>query len=269
MAVVALRNRGPLRPSWRGMNASSVQAQNLRGWMVPDAPNGLGFALSANANTKASSGVTVVDSAYGRGWQFSGTSSYVSFDGQFGFAIAVIPTFTIAMWVYVAALPTHGAFGGFGYASDGGFWGIGASDLDTDGSNLVGLDQGSAWKPTAVATTAGWHHQAWTFDQPGNLSNYYTDGVLVATSTAASSIVTTDWKWWLGNEGNTTIRNLPCIIVDARIYSGVLSNAVVRSMYDPMTRWDLYAQPLRRLWLDIGAASTVGNPWYTYRQMAS
>lgn len=55
-------------------------------------------------------------------------------------------------------------------------------------------------------------------------------------------------------------------VAELRRYNRVLSDADLASLYDPMTRWDLYTQP-RPLWIDVPAAvAGGGKPWMYYAQ---
>lgn len=213
----------------------------------------------------ASSGVTLVHTAYGRALAFSGSGSYLSFDSRFAIGFGATVPFSLATWFYVE-VPTHGALNFFGTTSDGSCVGIGASDLDTDGSDIVGLDQGSAWYPTGFTITSGWHHLVYSARDVGGGSfsaDYFLDGILVATTGWANGSPQATWKWWLGNEGNTSIRNLPCKILDARLYREYVSIAQVRHLFDPMTRWDLYAGSPRR-WLNAVAGGHVS--WWAWER---
>lgn len=63
------------------------------------------------------------------------------------------------------------------------------------------------------------------------------------------------------------VRSIYGSIIDARIYNRALSDADIWQLYDPKTRWDLYAVPQRRSWVDAPAAAATGNPWNYYAQL--
>jgi hypothetical protein len=57
---------------------------------------------------------------------------------------------------------------------------------------------------------------------------------------------------------------------EVRLYLGILSDREIYALWDPATRWDLYWQPGRRLYHDLGAAAGVPTHMsYYLRQMAN
>ena len=99
---------------------------------------------------------------------------------------------------------------------------------------------------------------AGTFD--GTTYRIYVNGVLEGAQAAAAPVATNQavmigavdtsaigiLQFWLGK------------ILDVRVYNRVLADADVWAMYDPVSRWDLYWQPTRRLFVNLPAGG--GSP---------
>jgi hypothetical protein len=129
-------------------------------------------------------------------------------------------------------------------------WNNGASEYDA-ASGLT-LTTG-AWH-FAVAAYAGTSTTLY-LSGPNGLASYVI-GSLTDNSKTPSA-------WYAGYDSAVGGRELDGEFCDLRIYNRALSSAEVWALYDPRTRWDLYQQPTRRLWIDTAAApATGGHPQY-------
>ena len=50
------------------------------------------------------------------------------------------------------------------------------------------------------------------------------------------------------------------MMADVRLYHRVFTAAEMWALYDPTTRWDLYAAPSRRVYFDVGASGVSLSP---------
>lgn len=88
-----------------------------------------------------------------------------------------------------------------------------------------------------------------------SLQRFYIDGQLHASATNGLACDTTSIALTIGNDGgfNTRLRRFSGIIADVCLWHRALTPEEVRGLYQPATRWDLYAPPPpRRLFFDVG-----------------
>lgn len=68
---------------------------------------------------------------------------------------------------------------------------------------------------------------------------------------------TNNYYFGLWQDGNS--RSCPCHIVEARVYNRALTDTEVFSLFDPATRWDLYEQEDRKIFVDLAAGRIMSS----------
>lgn len=114
------------------------------------------------------------------------------------------------------------------------------------------------------------HHAAFTSD--GTTVTFYRDGVALATQTiisgGAGNWITSGTTVSSGY-GHTAAASAPTSKMwDSRIYTRALSAQEMWALYEPSTRWDLYAVPATRVFFDVGTTAPAQVPYQPNYQWA-
>ena len=163
-------------------------------------------------------------------------------------------------------LPSFDAGGGYvditGFSGTGGIWTFSAWMNSTTASNnqyLADFQTGrlviahaanvasisyydGGWHDIAAAVAdSEWHLETWVLNGPANLGIIYRDAVSLGSDTysganpgGAASVIGARYN---GSQAQAFLG----FMADIRIYNRALSAAEVWAMYDPATRWELYA----------------------------
>lgn len=174
----------------------------------------------------------------------------------------------VSLWVFNPSANGTGAFFKIGTnAGTGDGWGIGigASDADTSGPNIIGLYSGIRWIATGVALGTGWHHLVMSLNASG-YPTIFLDGVQIHTDTtgapralgnqgATFTTLNTDWgagRYATASHQNVRVwRRAPTPEEVARLYADPWAGTVQR----------------RRLVPDGGAAPITGEGAFTFADM--
>jgi len=142
---------------------------------------------------------------------FDGTGDYVSINSTMGLGVTNV---TIEAWVYIPSTTASGTIARLGKNDTGFGIGVGGTQYDNTGNNLIVLIDLRRWINTNQEIGTGWHHVAFSVGS-SNEVNIYLDGVNVYTEASYvdpaftpqnySSIAATT------NEDNTSI---------SRVFSG-------------------------------------------------
>jgi len=83
----------------------------------------------------------------------------------------------------------------------------------------------------------------------------YRDGLQVAQTTATAGAITAGLKSWkIGENPASVWHDFDGVITDIRAWNRAFSADEIWALYDPQTRWDLYWQPRRTIFLPAAAA---------------
>ena len=272
------RSARGLRPNGPPMlNAGSPQTNGLLSWWPFGPPYGQAlremvagrFGATTNFGASTTSG-WVSSPTGGLGLRYDGANDYVAVSAPLVLYnyIQNSMVFSLAFWAQFNALTTRqGVMGNTAVSAERGScviyeYGVGAGN----GAIRFIAFRGSAGNWVYDARTAGDsiipdvhpHHVA--IVGTGTACEFYVDGVSrsVTTITAFTSLSTGDStrNLLLGGINAASPPSLPfaSTLLDVRIWSRRLSPADVWALYDPATRWDLYWQPGRRVFFDVGAA---------------
>ena len=168
---------------------------------------------------------------------------------------------TISMWLYLddsswwSALISKAVdqitdsnqwdWGLLGSGGDGGFY------LIRNGGNVAAV----SWS----SFLDRWAHLVARMSSPAgrNTSSLWIDGKVAGSGAGIGSA---------GATPNTSGRyvqlggiGLTARMADVRVYNRYLTDPEVYALYDPRTRWDLYWQPNKRIYHDLGAAAPTGG----------
>lgn len=102
----------------------------------------------------------------------------------------------------------------------------------------------------------------------GTNVNIYVDGTYEAQSATSLVVGTSSVNTTIGRyPGTTANNNWKGWIGDVRIYNRALSAAEVAALYDPATRWELYAPVAPMVWsVTAAAAYPLPEAWAQYRR---
>ncbi len=190
---------------------------------------------TADAQSSASHNATLYNMT-GNEWQasaaFAGpkqaldfTLDYVTISSIFGLSTT---TLTVESWVYLASTSEKGAFVHIGDHDTGYGIGVGSSDWDNAGNELIVLYDLRRWIPSGINIGTGWHHVAFSIGSLGECT-IYLDGVAVYVEsgdptdplapTGSSSI----------GSSQTTTRSLTAGMIDeVRIWKSTLTEQDIR-----------------------------------------
>lgn len=93
----------------------------------------------------------------------------------------------LAGWAYLSSTGLHGTFWKIGTSINGFALGVGASDMDTGGNNILGLYESTRWINTGVTYPLGWHHYALIIDGSGN-PIIYLDGAQIYSDSSGAGL---------------------------------------------------------------------------------
>lgn len=241
---MALLRRLKPRPPYR-INLNSSQASGLLGWM-PFQPvfgeTSIGYGLLAGGIDNG--GLTYrpdPDGSMGVVPVFDNTDDYINFPGVH------FPTpVTIPAWIRIENPSTSHIICGE-WDNPGNtwliyFWALGGGRISlNDGVSDTYFDY-----PAALA--GEWHHIVVESTGQG-----YLDGEEQSMTGTSSTWSSTSNDFQIGKWSGNFYQGM---IGDLRVYSRALGAARVRSLYDPKTRWDLYAPIGRTRSVKAGAAPT-------------
>ena len=108
---------------------------------------------------------------------FDGTGDYVSINSTMGLGVTNV---TIEAWVYIPSTTASGTIARLGQNDTGFGIGVGGTQYDNTGNNLIVLIDLRRWINTNQAIGIGWHHVAFSVGS-SNEVNIYLDGVNVYT----------------------------------------------------------------------------------------
>ncbi len=223
------------------LNTNSPQAAGLVAWWPMLASRGMGKlrdmggrgldgTLGTGTNSPAWSGDGVVGTA-------------LSFDG--GDYVNIAITSAAQSYTFIFWMKSSAAAGTVQYLIDfqsGRF----VIAHQSSSSGKLGYYDGNDWRVLQSAPIDGlWHHLAFVFNSVTATGMAYIDGV--AGTSAVYSAANLGGTARIGNKYNGTGNGFNGSLGDGRIYLGVLPPSIIYQMYDPATRWDLYA-PIRRWW---------------------
>ena len=249
------------------MNRQSPQARGLIGWWPTVRCGGntlFDYSNGANVGQDIPSGVSRVrDSALGMGLNFDGASRF-STDTKFDQLTGATQA-TFALWIRPGSVTGEQAF----FSQWGGTNRF-LFEMFTDEIRLAIINGGFLLHQTTTfnLSIGETYHIAVVWHGNGKSVMYRNGGDVVFTTSAVialPSIVASSIPLWFGDAGQNNKRYTGALW-DCRVYNRALSASEVFALYDPATRWELYAPVMPRL---VGFAGGVTIPLFMhhYRQM--
>lgn len=168
---------------------------------------------------------------------------------------------TIAVWVFIPDTSRSGVFLKVGGSTSGWGIGIGNTQVNNTGNNIVGLYENVRFIPAGAAYGTGVHHVVMTIDASG-FPEMFLDGRSVYSDATGAPSTPSAGLYIFNCHGNA-LTPVGCGLADARVWNRRLSAAEIQALYDPATRWDLYWTPSSRTFFDIGAAASADTQeWF-------
>lgn len=259
------------------LNRNSPQARGLVGWWPVAGTTTAGLnvrnrAVNGAPATKTGTITDTYSAVVGKALTFDGSTGYLALAGPNIPVTSFTLPWTVAFWLRTMSDLSDKCFYGEGSSSSANpFLQIAAPTVSPRNTLRVHIrnDAGSniinaAGSTIALYGTSGyqtdWVHICFT-DNAGS-AVLYINGVADATSFAyAPSGTLTLNRSSMGCLLRASPVNFAaCSITDLRQYRRSLSAAEVWALYDPRTRWDLYA-PLRQWYIaPTVAAAAAGQP---------
>lgn len=243
--------RAVRRPRWPyAIRRQSPQARGLAFWVPIRADADVGVVRDVvrpvTGTPIGAAGATsgTQDEAFTFGLACNGTTGYIDFGTQTW--LNPNRDFTISAWVKPSSVSgnrsilSHGQTGWYLRLASGKLNILQASTADI----LIG---------TTTLGTGVWTHVAATVGTGGAVA-LYVNGVLDGTSTTAVTFGSAN-VLALGADlfGATAFEFFAGSLCDIRVYTTAISAALVNQMWQPVTRWDLYATPFKRV-LSVASA---------------
>jgi hypothetical protein len=205
---VLLRTRGwgRTKPPSAGARLDSAHplARGLAGfWLFgPDGPRAANLVTGREAVRGTAGTVAPAAGRSGPALRFNGAAgSHLTAESLD--AGATWPTeLTVDTVFNLATVSQSGALFKVGYDTQGIAVGIGGSDMDSNGSNLLILREFLAWVNTGVTHTLGWHHLLFDYSQTTSVARVSMDGAEVYNANIGSINATPPAEVHLG--GYTT-----------------------------------------------------------------
>lgn len=138
---------------------------------------------------------------------------------------------TLACWVSLSNSGESGAFIKLGDTSGGIGLGVGGTQLDNGGNNLIGLYEQVTWINTAIAIGYGWHHVVMTVDTAGAAA-FYLDGKDIYGHTGSTPIAPANTTYLGGYSVNGVSRFYSGPADDFSLWTRPLSAAEVHALYE-------------------------------------
>ena len=151
--------------------------------------------------------------------EFDGVDDYV----QMPLVTSVTTNVTLSVWVYLSSNSLKGTFihNGSGTTNGDGYsLGVGSTDSDNNGNNLIGLLDSVAWMNFNVPIGTGWHFVVMTRDT--STWRGYVDGV-VSTTTYTNSPITPTSGTYIARDCDNSPRFFNGLIAEVRIYNRALT----------------------------------------------
>jgi Concanavalin A-like lectin/glucanases superfamily len=257
-------NRPPHGPAQ--VNRASPQADGLVAWWPALASDqsaardlaGRGFDAAFQGGTPPTWG------SLAEGWQAldlgSGGGYAEAADDDLLSPAANLGAITVAAWVNVTAWPSGGqnrapivAKGNGGTGANAYEYALyvnGASPAEGNAHSVTGVvwkqDGATYWEGSADADAVSLgvtYHVAFTLGPDAAQIALFQDGLTVGSGVFVGGTLTAgDSPVDLGRRPDgATGQTLNALLADVRVYSRALSPAEIWQLYDPPTRWDLYA----------------------------
>jgi hypothetical protein len=245
------------------LNANSPQAQGLAAWWTPAGVpvleqrtrQTLIVGGSPSLGVRALPGMALMD--------FDGTDDILTSPASFQVSMPL----TLSVWCLFDV--ASAAYALIGLRDDSGgqnetYIERSSGDRFRAVSRITGPVFGIATGTTVVATNTLYHVAA--VFASATSRTIYVNGRSEATDTASAN--TTGMETFRLGARNGPGSLLNGCLGDARIYNRALTATEVWNLYNPATRWDLYAQPNRRVYFDVGATFNAALfPWTAHRDL--
>jgi hypothetical protein len=206
------------------------------------------FDVSGNNNngTSVNEAGSISSGKYGGAFDFDGVNDRVTIPTTFGIGTT---GFTISSWVNLDSASEGGAFVKIGGTSpnQGFAIGVGGTNYDDTGNDLILLYEGIRWIDTNDLIGTGWHHVAMTVDSSGYPSAFIDGNLTYSDTTGAGAAPQQDITYLGGYTGSgAENRHADVTIDEVRIWNISLSAEDIYEHYISNlkkinnTAWEFY-----------------------------
>ena len=215
--------------------------------------------LAGNNHGILTNGPLWVPGRNGIALSFDGVDDEVTFPSV---PTSAISNVTVSMWVNLASVSLKGAFIKIGYPGTGsngnGYAvGVGNSDFDTTGNNLIGLFENERWINTGAPIGTGWRHITMVIDDFGTPS-FYIGAVSKGTFSGGDARAPSSNTYIGGyTSGTPDNRHFNGLIGEGWIWNRFLRPEEIQWLYtDP---YAMFEQPRRGKWFYVAAGGETRN----------
>jgi len=213
-------------------------ANRSRSWPTQIVTNGLVLFLDANnTNSYPGSGTAWNDvsgngytgtltngptfsSANGGSIVFDGTDDYVAITNLF---LNTITNVTLQGWVYISSTSLKGPFIKVGGGSNGYAIGVGGTNFDDSGNQIIGLYSSVRWITTGSNYGTGWKFFTLILSTT-SVPTFYLNGALIGSYTGTNPLTPTSGVYIGRNVGDElTVRAFAGNIATTQIYNRELT----------------------------------------------
>jgi len=201
-------------------SASGIWCPSVQG------PGGLTLRDRIGVNDGTLTNMSVAD-WIDRALSFGGTNEYVLVSSVFGLGNT---SSTIGVWVDLDSTSESGSFVKVGSGTTGFAIGVGGTNYDNVGNNLILLYENKRWISTSTAIGTGWHHVTMTIDSTG-VPSAYLDGEFIASYGGTNAFAPTLSTNIGGYDPSASPRYTDVHIDDVRIYPLALKPQQIKRLY--------------------------------------
>jgi len=199
------------------------------------------FDMTSVENNGTAFGSIVWNSTgmYGGAFDFDGSDDQINVSSTFGITTS---NFSVSLWVNLDSVSEGGAFVKIGDGGTGFGIGVGSTNYDDTGNDLILLYEFARWIDTNDAIGTGWHHVAMTVNHSG-YPEAFIDGVSVYSDSTGAGLTPTSS---ITQIGGYAARHADCMIDELRIWNRTLNASEIYQQYVSnlnkfnSTQWYLY-----------------------------
>lgn len=165
----------------------------------------------------------------------------------------IASSFSISAWFYARASTGYKTILSHRNADTTGAYGLNLSTSAQQIQVYLRTTSFSTWQPTTTYALNAWNHVVAVFDDTANTFEVYLNGVSLGTTGVVTAPGGSSHSIRIGAIASTEYFNGS--LADVALYNTALTFAEQWALYDPRTRFSLYAPLVHRVYFDIGGGS--------------
>jgi len=222
------------------------------------------ISSSGNNGTAVNEALFSISGKYGGAFDFDGVDDRLTTPTTFGISTT---NFAISTWVNLDSASEGGAFVKIGGTSpnQGFAIGVGGTNYDDTGNDLILLYEGIRWIDTNDLIGTGWHHVAMSVDSSG-YPTAFIDGVVTYSDSTGVGVAPQQSITYIGGYTGSGAQNRHADVTldEVRIWNRSLTAQEVYEQYTSnlkktnQTYWELYVNQ------SLNSTSGLADGNYTY-----